>query len=70
MIARQYGLTHREEEVLSLLAENRSFAEIESTLYIAHGTLRVHVQHLYAKLDVHSKEEICVFINTFPGARM
>lgn len=63
MIARQYGLTHREEEVLSLVAENKSFAEIESTLYIAHGTLRVHVQHLYAKLDVHSKEDVQTFVN-------
>lgn len=65
MIAKQYGLTHREEEVLSLLAEDKSFAEIESALYIAHGTLRVHVQHLYAKLDVHSKEEASAFVNAW-----
>lgn len=65
MIARQYGLTHREEEVLSLLAENKSFAEIESALYIAHGTLRVHVQHLYAKLDVHSREDVGAFVNAW-----
>lgn len=65
MIARQYGLTHREEEVLSLLVDNKSFVEIESALYIAHGTLRVHVQHLYAKLDAHSSEEVCRFFDAW-----
>ena len=65
LIARQYGLTHREEEVLALLAENKSFIEIETDLVIAHGTLRAHVQHLYEKLDVHSKQEVLDFVNNW-----
>ncbi|MDE8701359.1 LuxR C-terminal-related transcriptional regulator [Adlercreutzia equolifaciens] len=62
MIAKRYGLTQREEEVLSLLAEGKSFTAIEADLYIAHGTMRVHVQHIYKKLDVHSKEEAQQFV--------
>lgn len=62
LIARQHGLTHREEEVLALLAEGKSFAEIEAALVIAHGTLRAHVQHLYEKLGVHSKQEAVDFV--------
>lgn len=56
-VARHYGLTHREEEVLSLLAQGMSFQEVEGTLCIAHGTMRVHAQHIYAKLGVHGLEE-------------
>lgn len=56
-VARHFGLTHREEEVLALLAEGKSFQEVESALCIAHGTMRVHVQHIYNKLDAHSSEE-------------
>ncbi len=57
MVARHFGLTHREEEVLSLLAQGSSLQQIEEELTIAHGTLRAHVQHIYAKLGVHSYEE-------------
>lgn len=56
-VARHYGLTHREEEVMSLLAQGMSFQEVEARLCIAHGTMRVHAQHIYAKLGVHGLEE-------------
>ncbi|MBM7000153.1 helix-turn-helix transcriptional regulator [bacterium] len=57
MVARHYGLTHREEEVLSLICQGTPFAEIESVLSIAQSTLKVHSQHIYAKLGVHSRQE-------------
>lgn len=57
LVARHYGLTHREEEVLALLSRGSSLPEIREELSIANGTLRAHVQHIYAKLDVHSYEE-------------
>lgn len=57
LVARHYGLTHREEEVLSLIAQGESFQQIEANLSIAHGTMRAHVQHIYSKLGVHSYEE-------------
>lgn len=57
LVARHFGLTHREEEVLSLLVQGSGLQQIEEELSIAHGTLRVHVQHIYAKMGVHSYEE-------------
>lgn len=56
--ARRYGLTHREEEVLALLLEGKTFQQIEAALCIAHGTMRTHVQHVYAKLGAHSGDEV------------
>lgn len=57
MVARHFGLTHREEEVLSLIAQGVPLRQMEDDLSIAHGTLRAHVQHIYAKLGVHSYEK-------------
>ena len=57
-----YGLTKREEEVLVLLAQNRSTPEIETALCISNGTARNHIQHVYKKLDVHSRADVADFL--------
>jgi DNA-binding CsgD family transcriptional regulator len=49
------GLTSREQEVLALVAEGRSNAEIAADLWITAGTVRVHLEHVYAKLGVGSR---------------
>lgn len=56
-IARNYGLTHREEEVLELLVQGFSNARIEESLVISRSTTKTHIRHLYEKLGVHSREE-------------
>lgn len=57
-VAREYGLTHREEEVLALLAQGKSVPAIEKDLVISNGTAKSHVRHIYAKLDVHARDEL------------
>lgn len=57
-IARAYRLTARESEVASLLARGRSTVYIADTLGISPNTVRGYTQDLYAKLDVHSKQEL------------
>ena len=58
VIAHRYGLTQREEEVLVLLAQDKSIAEVEEELVISNGTVKSHIRHIYAKLDVHARKEI------------
>jgi DNA-binding CsgD family transcriptional regulator len=48
-------LTPREHEILDLLAEGCSNAEIASALWIAPGTVRKHLENIYAKLGVRSR---------------
>ena len=48
-------LTSREQEVLALVAEGRSNAEIAAALWIAPGTVRTHLEHVYAKLGVQNR---------------
>jgi two-component system, NarL family, response regulator len=45
-------LTQREQEILLLLAAGKTNPEIAKTLYIAPGTVRVHVHAILHKLEV------------------
>ncbi len=38
---------------------------IERELFIANGTAKAHVRHIYQKLDIHSREELFALID--PG---
>lgn len=57
-VSKEHNLTPREEEVLQLLARRESPSQIEKNLYVAHGTLKAHISHIYRKLGVHSREEL------------
>ena len=57
-LAKAYQLTPREHEILELLARGRSKAYIADAFFISENTVRGHVKRLYAKLDVHSKQEL------------
>ena len=58
LIARQYPLTAREEEVLRYLAEGHNGAFISEVLLISPNTARTHIHNIYRKLDVSSCEDI------------
>ena len=53
-----YGLTAREEEVLGLLAQRKTVPTIAEDMFLAQGTVKAHVQHIYQKMDVHSRAEL------------
>jgi len=51
------GLTAREREVLSLLTEGLGPVEIGHSLFISPKTVATHVEHIYAKLGVHTRAQ-------------
>lgn len=53
-------LTHRQAEVLQLLAQGRSTEGIAGELGIAFETARNHIRALFGRLDVHSRLEAVV----------
>jgi DNA-binding CsgD family transcriptional regulator len=48
-------LTAREREILALVGEGRTNAEIAEQLSISSGTVRRHLENTYAKLGVHTR---------------
>ena len=57
-LAEQYGLTAREKDVFLLLARGRNRDYIQEMLVISKNTVKVHVKHIYQKMDVHSHQEL------------
>lgn len=51
-------LTPREEQVMRLLARGRSASYVAQELGLSTNTVRGYVQAIYAKLGVHSKQEL------------
>lgn len=53
-------LTRREQEILTLIADGKTNQEIAQMLYIAPGTVRVHVHAILQKLDVRDRTQAAV----------
>lgn len=58
VIAKTYQLTAREREVLELMARGRDMPFMEEALFVSRNTVKMHIRHIYTKLDVHSKQDI------------
>jgi DNA-binding NarL/FixJ family response regulator len=54
------GLTHREVEVLTLLARGETNAEIAASLFITEATVKTHVARIMSKLDARSRTQAVV----------
>ncbi len=57
-VAAAHQLTPREAEVFEMLARGRNREYIEERLSVSRNTAKAHVKHVYAKLDIHSHQEL------------
>lgn len=54
-------LTQREREILGYLAQGQSNKAIARALDISHDTVKLHVRHILAKLNLTSRVEAAIF---------
>jgi len=54
-LRRMPRLTAREREILTHVAEGRTNAEVAERLWVSPGTVRKHLDNIYAKLAVHTR---------------
>jgi two-component system response regulator NreC len=52
------GLTDREREVLTLIAEGHTNQDIANRLYISIKTVQTHRAHIFEKLGLHDRTEL------------
>ena len=64
-VAADYGLTPREGEVFALLAQGRTVGVIREKLVISLNTARFHTKNIYAKLGVHSQQELIDLVERY-----
>lgn len=56
-----HGLTPRELEVLDLVAQGRSNAQIAQELFVTTKTVKYHLGSIFTKLGVHNRTEAATF---------
>ena len=52
------NLTKQEQNILTLILENKSNKEIAEALFVSVSTIKTHVNNIFKKLNVQSREEI------------
>lgn len=63
-LAAKHGLSEREGEVLELLARGNTRQSIATKLVVSENTVRTHVKNIYAKLYIHSKQQLIDLVDT------
>jgi DNA-binding CsgD family transcriptional regulator len=61
------SLTPTELDVVGLVAEGLTNPEIGSRLFISRATVKTHLSHVYAKLDVSNRTELAALASARPG---
>jgi DNA-binding NarL/FixJ family response regulator len=55
------GLTQRELEVLSLVAQSKTNKDIAASLFISENTVKNHIRNILEKLHLHSRMEAVTY---------
>lgn len=55
-----FSLTEREHEILGLMAQGLSNADIARTLFLSEGTVRNYTSHLFSKLGVNDRTQAVI----------
>ena len=62
-LAEHARLTPRETEILSLVAQGKNGPAIMQELFIAEGTFKAHMSHIYEKCGVANRRELVVLLS-------
>ncbi|HEY1568287.1 MAG TPA: response regulator transcription factor, partial [Solirubrobacteraceae bacterium] len=59
--ARLDALTGREREVLALIGQGKTNAEIAAGLFVGEGTVKTHINHVFTKLQLRDRAAAVVY---------
>jgi DNA-binding CsgD family transcriptional regulator len=64
LTAIQYALSPREEEILCYLVRGKSAKSLAAITYISYNTVKTHISHIYQKLNIHTREDLILLVET------
>jgi DNA-binding CsgD family transcriptional regulator len=59
-----HAFTERERDIIHLYAQGRSVPFISKELFIAKSTVKTHIGNVYARLGIHTKQELMDILGT------
>lgn len=59
-LEKEFALTTRELEVLSLLVQGGTLTSTAHELHVSHETIRSHTKNIFRKMEVHSQAQLAV----------
>lgn len=62
-VAADYGLTQRERQAASLIAQGYSFKRVAEELCVVPGTIQGYSKSIYRKMGVHKKDELIEIVD-------
>ena len=65
LVRRAYRLSARETEVMELIARGNTVARIAEQLIVSENTIRTHSKRIYAKLNIHKRQELLDLIESY-----
>jgi DNA-binding CsgD family transcriptional regulator len=65
LIAQDFGLSKREQEVLMMWATGYPVKMIEEKLFVSASTVKTHIQHIYEKCDAHNRVEVIALLEEY-----
>ena len=60
-----FSLSKRESEILPFVLRGRTGERIASELFISKNTVDTHIRRIYAKCDVHNRQELIDLSESF-----
>ncbi len=60
--AKNFNLSKREKDVLKLILEGKTNAEIAENLFVSINTVKKHLSHIFHKTEVHNRTELASLI--------
>jgi DNA-binding NarL/FixJ family response regulator len=63
-LAERFGLTAREDEVLTLVGDGLSNSEIAAALFVGVSTVKTHINAIFAKLGVRDRAQAIALVHS------
>jgi DNA-binding CsgD family transcriptional regulator len=60
LLATAHALSDREGQILEYLVRGRSLETIATEINLSRNTVKTHTEHIYHKLNVHTREELII----------